>query len=209
METNFYALFSGLLTDDKLKNLAMGMTLKNITVYKDRSLAVMDVESEKLVTENDSEKMCREIASVMDLQNAQFNLTMPPEVFSGEYYATLVSEVNRAVAASNGFFKDSSASFDGKVLKVYLAHGGLDILKDCGCDAIMSAIIKKRFGRNVDIEFCGDEVSLEDERVVSMIREAEANVPKSVVAEIRKKQEGDAPSKPKEHQVVEGIPLYL
>lgn len=211
MESNFSLLFAQSFNDEKLLEIISCFQLENIRIYKDRSLIELDVHSSRLVKGADLEKIENTVANSLGLSDADISLTMPPEAFSEEYFSTLVKEVNEGVAASNGFFKGSTASFDGRKLKIYLVNGGLDVLKSCGCDSFISNIIKKRFSRAVDVEFCGEEVTLDDERVVSMIKEAEAEIPKSVIAEIQRSSEstGASSSKKKEHKVVEGVPLYL
>ena len=213
METNFFSLFGGIFTDEKLRGLASAMTLVNLRIYNERNLAELDVNANCLVTAFDSSKMGAAIAAALGIGKCELIISMPSECFSSEYYSTIVKEVNASVAASNGFFKDSSASFDGKTLKIFLEHGGLDVLKNCGCDVFIINLVKKRFSRNIEVEFCGEEVSLQDERVVSMIKEAEAEIPKSVIAEIHRSAasspSSSGSSKPKAHQVIEGVPLYM
>jgi hypothetical protein len=55
-------------------------------------------------------------------------------------------------------------------------HGGKDVLEGIGAAERMSAIIKKRFSRVVDVVFTGKtEISLEDEQVTQMIKTSEEN----------------------------------
>ena len=206
MNSNFISLFGGIFNDEKIKELISNFELLSMKIYKDKNLMKMEIFSDRIVKGGDAEKIQGEIEKALGIGTVELIITMPSQIFSEEYYSTLVKEVNTAIAASNGFFKDSNASFDGTTLKINLAHGGIEILKECGCDTFMSGLIKRRFSRDVEIQFCGEEVSLEDKRVISMIKEAEANIPESV---LEKLSSSKAPSKPKEHKIIEGIPLYL
>ncbi len=131
---------------------------------------------------------------------------MPSESFSEGYYSSLIYETNRAIAASNGFFEGSFARFDGKTLSIELSHGGGDILKGVGADEFIKRLIMKRFSREVEVEFCGQtELSVSDEEIAAFHRKAE---------EENLKAKGIDPAvysapKPKEHKVIEGIPLYF
>ena len=131
---------------------------------------------------------------------------MPSESFSEEYHSSLVFEANRAIAATNGFFTHSKSRFDGRTLYIELAHGGGDILKGVGADEFIKRLIRQRFSRDVEVQFCGQtELAISDEEIEAFHKKAEEeNL-------IRKGLDPvcATPAKPKEHKIVEGIPLYL
>ena len=173
-----------------------------------------DVSADCLVKGSYVESAEKIIAQKLLLDKAIINLHMPSESFSEEYFGTIVYETKKSIAASNGFFKDSSASFDGRTLKIHLAHGGLEVLKTCECDSFIANLVLRRFKRQIDVVFCGEEVTPEDERVISMIKQAEADIPQSVVKDIQKKAASHSgsesgSSKPKKHEVIEGVPVYF
>lgn len=173
-----------------------------------------DVSADCLVKGSYVEGAEKIIAQKLSLDKAVINMHMPSESFSEEYFGTIVNETKKSIAASNGFFKDSTASFDGRTLKIHLAHGGLEVLKTCECDSFIANLVLRRFKRQIDVVFCGEEVTPEDERVISMIKQAEADIPQSVVKDIQKKAAShlgseSGSSKPKKHEVIEGVPVYF
>ncbi len=210
METNFFSLFGELLSDGSLKEAFSRANVINMKINKEKRLMEFDVSADCLVKGSFVEKAESIIEKSLNLTKATINMHMPSECFSSEYFGTLVAEVNRSIAASNGFFKGSSASFDGKALKINLTHGGFEVLKTCGADTFIQNLVLRRFKKQIEVSFVGEEVTPEDERVLSMIREAEANVPPSVYKDIQKKAESSAsPKKPKKHEIIEGVPVYF
>lgn len=209
MENNFFSLFG----NGELDEVFSRCSVINLKIQKEKRLMEFDVSADCLVKGSAVEKAQKLIKEKLQLEKAVINMHMPSECFSEEYFGTIVAEVKRNIAASNGFFDGSTASFDGKTLKINLANGGLEVLKTCGCDAFIENLVLRRFKRQIDVVFSGEEVTAEDERVISMIKQAEADIPKSVIKDIHKKAspasfESDS-SKPKKHEIVEGVPIYF
>lgn len=204
MSVSFGSLFGELFEDNTLTAVFAGCEVENIRIFKEKRLMELDLVFSGLMTDSVLEKAQKAISEKLLLDSAVINPKMPPESFSPEFYSSLIARTNKAVAASNGFFKGSTCDFDGKTLKITLTHGGADILRSCGCDTFMANEIRKLFSREVSVVFDGADVSVEDEQVKQMIKKAEENTPAPVF--YREQAES---SKPKEHKTVEGVPLYL
>lgn len=204
MDFNFVTLFGELFNDDVLTAAFSRCCVKRIGIHKEERKMVIELFFEKMISDSDLEKAEKIIADALGLKEVQIEPQMPPECFSQAYFESIVKNVNINIAASNGFFKDSSASFDGKKLTVYLTNGGMDVLEQCGCKKYIENLIKKRFSRAVEVEFVGEEMTIDNEKVISMIKNAEKDIPVAVAAKIQ-----HTPSKPKEHKVVDGLPIYL
>ncbi len=213
MENNFFSLFGEICDNGELGEIFSHCSVINLKIQKEKRLMEFDVSADCLVKGSAVEEAQKLIKNKLNLENAVINMHMPSECFSEEYFGTIVSEAKRSIAASNGFFKDSTASFDGKTLKINLTRGGLEVLKTCGCDTFIEKLVLTRFKRQIDVVFEGEEVTAEDERVISMIKQAEADIPKSAAKDIHKKEDLTASesnsSKPKKHDVVEGVPIYF
>ena len=204
MRVSFSSLFGELFEDSTLAAVFAGCEVENIRIFKEKRLMELDLVFGRLVTDSTLEKAQKTIGEKLMLDAAVIYPKMPPESFSPEFYASLVARTNKAVAASNGFFKGSTCVFDGKTLKISLTHGGADILRSCGCDTFMANEIRKLFSREISVVFDGADVSVEDEQVQQMMKKAEENTPAPVFY-----REQAQSSKPKEHKTVEGVPLYL
>ena len=204
MRVSFSSLFGELFEDSTLAAVFAGCEVENIRIFKEKRLMELDLVFGRLVTDSTLEKAQKTICEKLMLDAAMIYPKMPPESFSPEFYASLVARTNKAVAASNGFFKGSTCDFDSKTLKISLTHGGADILRSCGCDTFMANEIRKLFSREISVVFDGADVSVEDEQVQQMMKKAEENTPAPVFY-----REQAQSSKPKEHKTVEGVPLYL
>ena len=159
-----------------------------------------------LVTDKTIEEAQSELRSRLGVSAVIIKPRMPSECFSEGYFATLIRETNSALAATNGFFGDSKGSFDGNTLFIELSHGGASILEGVGAGEYMSRLIAERFGRKVDVQFTGQrELKISDEEIASFHKKAEEE---NLRAKGIDPAEYMAP-KPKEHKIVEGIPLYL
>ncbi len=181
----------------KIENVAIAMEKKQVEIKAFFSSLVTD----KIIEEAQSELRSRLGVSVVIIKPR-----MPSECFSEGYFATLIRETNSALAATNGFFEDSKGSFDGNTLFIELSHGGASILEGVGAGEYMSRLIGERFGRRVDVQFTGQrELQISDEEIASFHKKAEEE---NLRAKGIDPAEYMAP-KPKEHKIVEGIPLYL
>lgn len=205
MSNRFEELF-GIFSDEGLHEIFQNAQVQNVRIAMEKKSIEIDAFFPVIVTYNFLQKAETTIRENLFVNSVTIFPTMPSEVFSEAYFASLVEEANLAIAATNGFFADSTAVFDGKVLSVELHHGGGDILKGVGAAEFMERLILKRFGRNVKVEFCGaTELAMSDEQIESFHKKAEHE---NLVAK------GFDPAfvtpvKPKEHKIVEGIPLYL
>ena len=204
MSVNFGSLFGELFEDSTLSQAFASCEVENIRIFKEKRLMELDLVFGGLVTDSVLSKAQKTICEKLLLDSALIHPKMPPESFSPEFYSSLIERTNKAVAASNGFFKGSTCDFDGKTLTVTLTHGGADILRSCGCDTFMANTVRKLFSREVSVVFDGADVSVEDEQVKRMIKKAEENTPTPVF--VREQAET---GKLKEHKTVEGVPLYL
>ena len=200
MSNRFEELF-GVFPDDKLHEAFENAQIKNVRIAMEKKSIEIDVFFPVLVTYRITEKAEEYLRESLSVSSVSIS-----EVFSEEYFHTLAHEANLAIAATNGFFVGSSAGFDGRKLYVELTHGGGDILKSVNAAEFMQRIILKRFGRQVEVEFCGaTELEFDNEQIAAFQKKAEEE---NLIAK------GIDPAtvsiaKPKEHKIVEGIPLYL
>ena len=205
MNCNFQELFGDWLNEEDLSLLPAESTVDGMQLSKEQRSLTLAVRCSALVKGKTVGAVQEKLKQAMDLSAVKINVTMPAASFSEAYLSTIIREVNAAIAASNGFFKDSTCSLQGNDLVITLRHGGADILRACGCDAFIEKLVAERFSRPVTVVFAGEDVSIEDEDVVNMMKAAEDS---------RLRAKGIDPEevrqpKGKAHRIVEGIPLYL
>lgn len=206
MSNKFKDLF-GSFSDEKLDEAFSGCEIQNVRISMESKEIEIDAFFPYIITKKLTDKAEEKLTSALGVENVKLFSFMPSEAFSEEYYTSLVSYTNEAIAATNGFFRDSKARFDGNTLFIELSHGGGEILKSVGAGEYMERLVKTKFGRVISVELCGEtEVSIDDEKIVSQFRKAEEN---NLRAKGIDPAEVYAPPKEKKHKIVEGIPLYL
>lgn len=205
MNNSFEKLF-GTFSDGVLHEAFKGCEIENVRISMENKSIEIDAFFPLVVNYKIIEAAESHLREKLIVNSVTIFPKMPSESFSEEYYSSLVFEANRAIAATNGFFTHSNSRFDGRTLYVELSHGGGDILKGVGADEFMKRLIKKRFSRDVDVQFCGQtELDISEEEIKAFHKKAEEeNLIKKGLDPVYA-----SPSKPKEHKVVEGIPLYL
>ena len=208
MENNgFISVFGEIPENEQASAAFSGCRIDNIKIHFESRKMELELSFPALVSEPEIEYVEELLKSRLDLSEIEIFPKMPSALFSEGYFSSLVKKVNASVAASNGFFVGASAGFDGTTLSVHLTHGGKNILEACGCREFMERLIFDRFSRKVAVEFLGEEISVEDEAYTEMIRTAEDNNLRA--KGIDPEEVRAAASKPKEHKIIEGIPLYF
>ncbi len=205
MNSVFEELF-GPFTLKELRERFAECKIENVAISMEKKQVEIKALFPSLVTDKTIEEAQSELKSRLGVSSVIIKPRMPAECFSEGYFATLIRETNSALAATNGFFEDSKGSFDGTTLFVELSHGGASILESVGAGEYISRLIGERFGRKVDVQFTGQrELQISDEEIASFHKKAEEE---NLRAKGIDPAEYMAP-KPKEHKIVEGIPLYL
>ncbi len=205
MNSVFEELF-GPFTSQDLSERFAECKIENVAISMEKKQVEIKAFFPALVTDKVLEEAQSQLRSRLGVSSVIIKPRMPAECFSEGYFATLVRETNSALAATNGFFEDSKGSFDGTTLSIELSHGGASILESVGAGEYISRLIGERFGRRVEVQFTGQrELVISDEEIASFHKKAEEE---NLRAKGIDPAEYMAP-KPKEHKIVEGIPLYL
>ncbi len=204
--SNYFENLFGVFENEKLHEAFCECEIENVKISMEKKSVEIDALFPRSVTYRYIEEAQRILCDKLLVNSVKIESHMPSECFGENYFGSLVKETNEVLAPSKGFFEDGKATFDGRVLNIELAHGGKDVLDSIGAKELMEKIIMKRFGRAVSVEFGGKtEIALDDEQVALMIKTSE---------EENLRSKGIDPEtvnqpKPKEHKIVEGIPLYL
>ncbi len=205
MNSVFEELF-GPFSSQELSERFAECKIENVAISMEKKQVEIKAFFPSLVTDKILEEAQSDLRSRLGVSDVIIKPRMPSECFSEGYFATLIRETNSALAATNGFFEDSKGSFDGTTLFIELSHGGASILESVGAGEYISRLIGERFGRRVEVQFTGQrELVISDEEIASFHKKAEEE---NLRAKGIDPAEYMAP-KPKEHKIVEGIPLYL
>ncbi len=205
MNNDFQTLF-GPFSDNELNERFNSSNILKILVEEERRSVSIEASFSRLVTYKTIGAAENEIKNMLGVNEVKISPHMPAECFSEEYFSTLVELTKEKLAASNGFLNDSSCRFDGTTLTVELSHGGAEILESIKAGELMERTIAERFSRRVEVVFGGNrELVISDEEIALFHKNAEDE-------NLRAKgidPEEFRQAKPKEHKIVEGIPLYL
>ncbi len=205
MNSVFEELFGPFDSQDLSERFAE-CKIENVAISMEKKQVEIKAFFPNLVTDKVLEEAQSQLRSRLGVSSVIIKPRMPAECFSEGYFATLIRDTNSALAATNGFFEDSKGSFDGTTLFIELSHGGASILESVGAGEYISRLIGERFGRRVEVQFTGQrELVISDEEIASFHKKAEEE---NLRAKGIDPAEYMAP-KPKEHKIVEGIPLYL
>ena len=172
MSCDFLTLF-GQIPDEAITRLPADTQVEQVQIEQESRTMRLSLSFPHLVRGADVDAVAAALRDALNLTAVETEVKMPPESFSEAYFGTLVAEVNRSIAATNGFFKDATCTLHGNDLIVVLQHGGAEVLKSCECDREIERIVMRRFSRPVTVYFEGRDPEVTDDAVVSMIRTAE------------------------------------
>ena len=207
MSCEFSALFGSIPDEAIAARLPAETQVERVQILKESRTMRLMLSFPRLVKGADVQDVAAALQRALTLSSVVIDVKMPPESFSEAYFSTLVQEVNRSVAASNGFFKDAVCALRGNDFVVTLQHGGAQVLQDCACDKEMEKLVMQRFARPIRVYFEGHEPEVTDAEVVDMVRTAEDDNLRSKGVDPREARA--LQEKPRAHRVVAGIPLYL
>ena len=88
--------------------------------------------------------------------------------------------LKRKTAAVNGILDGAGCDINNETMTITLTHGGLNIIKATKTDKALKMLIKKLFGRSVELEFDGaTDINTESEEYRSLMEAAEKDVMQS------------------------------
>ena len=115
----------------------------------------------------------QELTDTLKISAVTIHPVYEEHLFSEEVCPLLIPYLKRDNVAVNGTFEDASFVLDGDVLKVHLAHGGVNILQTTGADRQLQQLIRRQYGRTVTVQFVGEAETQKDERYQKMMEQAE------------------------------------
>ncbi|MBQ4267217.1 MAG: hypothetical protein IJB93_03400, partial [Clostridia bacterium] len=108
MSNKFTELF-GEFSDEKLSEVFSDAELLNVRITMETKTVEIDAMFPCLITKKLNDKANYELAGMLQVESVKINSFMPSEIFSEEYWNSLGRYANEAIAATNGFFRDSKA----------------------------------------------------------------------------------------------------
>lgn len=106
--------------------------------------------------------------------------SFPPDSLTSECFSDIMEYLKRKTAAVNGILDGAGCDINNETMTITLTHGGLNIIKATKTDKALKMLIKKLFGRSVELEFDGaTDINTESEEYRSLMEAAEKDVMQS------------------------------
>ncbi len=204
---SFNSLFGNLLSESLRATFQSGI-IDEIILNKSTKEITIKCTFSSLVGFIDLEKAEQAIAAEYSLISACIEPKMPSECFGIEYFPSIVNAVTNYNSAMGGFLDGCEASLlnGNSILRVKVSKAGAEILKSMGFESYVAKFIGRRFGKRIEVEVYGDyEISLEDENFARMISAAEEDTRRERERKLAEQNQDVV----REHEIAEGIPLYL
>ncbi|MCR5484305.1 MAG: PHP domain-containing protein, partial [Clostridiales bacterium] len=149
---NLSEFFKNYINNSELLAAVNGGELTDISADTDERAMDISVHFREFVPLNVLSAFCREVKRFFGILKLNFSYDFEPSCFTSEAYPSIVRELKAAIPASNGFFDGAEMKAEDGVFRVYLSHGGAEILKNAGAEEKLSSIIKNRFGLSFTTE---------------------------------------------------------
>jgi len=147
------------------KALELIEKIKDFTVRYDKVGRKLEITAsfDKTVSKEKLYLLERELKETYEMTSVFVFPSYPRELFGLGYYDELITELGRNTALANGFFNDAEPQYDGNTLTINFRHG-YATLPDLGkCQDIISRIIQKEFGLNIEVKIVNtEEFNLEE-----------------------------------------------
>jgi len=112
---------------------------------------------EQLIPRADLIKAGEAIAAVLEISGCQILPKYPPELFAPECLPELVAALKETGKPANGFFEDAIAVREGETMRITLARGGADFLRQSGCGEALERALVERFSLALKVELLDAE----------------------------------------------------
>jgi len=177
---DFGNLFSRVVSIDLPQELREG-EITAMRVDKSKRTMEIEIELKRLIAKSILATVETHLTEKLGISRTLLLPRYPGELFTADYLPELVQAVKRQGALVNGFFENAQAEYRDGCLKIYLSHGGYDILKKIGCDRMLRQVIREEFGLEVTVQFDG-VLELSKEQMAETVRPPEGFVPPPVSA---------------------------
>ncbi len=223
-QRSFGALFGTYLPQDASFNqIADGIVAGMDMQHSTRMLSVR-IRFAHLVEPSALFATERAIASALRLQAAVICPCYTPDMLTSDAFPNIIEHLKRRNVAVNGTFEGAQIAVEGDVVRIQLAHGGLNILRTTKAEAALRDIIYEQFGRRVTLELIGEEVPQKDEYYQKLMEQADAEAAErereraaqraaaaAAAPKPAEKGEPARPGKPDDptRPPTDGLPIYL
>ncbi len=153
-ETKLSALFGAVL-DGKFSDTVMNATVLACEVNRERLQISLACRYSEYVKSEEIDSLRESLVKSLGLNSAKVMSYFSAECFSAEAAKELSEKLRLADISCNGFFEGAEYGFNGQTVTITLANGGLDTIEASGFPEKFVDAVKRRFSREVNLEFSG------------------------------------------------------
>lgn len=199
---SFEELFSTYLSAETV-NIFKNAVVENCIIDSDNRNIKLKISCPQYIPYAKINLLREEVKHALKLESADLETTFSENSFCIEAVKDIVAEVRVKNVIFNGFFNEAEYSLENGTLKITLKYGGYAQINDGGFEKLFNAVLNKRFGKNIKIEFDG---VLEDAPMV--LPEPEV---KPIVQKSKEKAQKSEPVEEKvyDYKPKDNLPVYL
>ena len=146
----FFEEFSNIIP----QQISEGKILK-IYTNESQNAAMLDVALGLPVEYDAIKQLEKQLGKALGLNKLIINCKYAPDVFSVDYFPSLVKFLIDKTAVVNGFLSDATAKHQDGIFTINLTCGGSDIMKKANVDSIFSQMVFEMFSLTIKVEFDG------------------------------------------------------
>ncbi len=155
MSQGFLDLFGQYISKEELGDAFETARLLSVDLEKKKREMRCEVIFSALASREELFRCERILVDRLGLSSMQIAPKYTPDLFTPDYFPQIVLLLKRRVSVANGYFNDSTASFDGTTLKIELKNGGFQLLTEAKTDLEIKKIVLEEFSLPVEVEFFG------------------------------------------------------
>lgn len=145
----------GNLVSDENKIFLEDCEILSIGINDDKTSIVIFVAFKKLVSKSQLIIIENNIKQSIGIESFRIMPRFSPELFSAEYFNSLIFELISRKVSINGFLDDAEVILIDNKLIISIKHGGKEILEQVNFKRHILELIHEQFGINIEIEITG------------------------------------------------------
>ncbi len=161
MNKSFIETFPALELDEHVMDFFREVRIERLGVFKKTGKFVVKATADRLIPASIIEQVESALSAAFSMSveiRLRFDMDISLCEAINEYWDSIVSTVNGAVALSRGILNGCSCELEDDLLSVRLSSGGSEILKSQGCDRIIADTVEKSFGSMIKVAFFDREL---------------------------------------------------
>ncbi|HEX2944577.1 MAG TPA: PolC-type DNA polymerase III [Clostridia bacterium] len=206
MNKSFIETFPTLELDEQVMDFFREVMIERLGVSQKTGKFLVKATADRLIPASVIEQVESALSEAFSITveiRLRFDMDTPLDQAINEYWDSIVSTVNGAVALSRGILNGCSCELEDDQLNIRLASGGGEILKSQGCDRIIAETVEKSFGCRLKIAFYDREFDQDFREKYEEFKENEENRIHSLQLEEEKAQASGDKKKSRKRQTDE------